>query len=163
MASVSNLYFIFHVTDTVNDNDEVENGFDEYYSDSHDSSDEDGTPNSPVLDTSSETMHDETTEDVATKYLIKIREQNKVSQRCTLQIAGATELYIRQSISSLKRKIDECLADAGIDVENVNGYEDSFANAAPSLQTLSSDLVEHHRQGDMELPFVVNITDVIFC
>jgi len=95
--------------------------------------------------------------------LIKVREENKLSQKCTLQIASATENYIRQSINNLKRKVDECLANAGIEAEEISGYEDSFVNATPSFQTLSSDLVEHHRQGDINLPFVVRRRNFCHC
>ena len=62
--------------------------------------------------------------DLATKYLIKVRGENKLSQRCTLQISAVTETFIRQSTTSLKHKIDECLTAEGIDVENIPGYEE---------------------------------------
>lgn len=99
--------------------------------------------------------NNQTEEDVATKYIIKIREENKLTQKCTRQIAHVTELYIRQSLHNLKRKIDECLAGEGIDIQEISGYEDAFSGSLPSFETLSSDLVTHHREGKVQLPYVV--------
>ena len=82
-------------------------------------SEETWTPLSPTVVQTCSDGHN--TDQVAKKYLIKIREEKKLSQRCTRQIAHVTELYIRESLHSLKRKIDECLTDAGLDVNGIEG------------------------------------------
>lgn len=61
-------------------------------------SEETWTPLSPAVVQTFSDGH--VTDQVAKKYLIKIREENKLSQRCTRQIAHVTELYIRESLHS---------------------------------------------------------------
>ena len=122
-------------------------------------SEETWTPLSPAVQTCSDGHN---TDQVAKKYLIKIREENKLSQRCTRQIAYVTELYIRESLHSLKRKIDECLTEAGLDVNGIEGYEDCFDNATPTFDTISSDITENPKEGNNNLSYVVNMQVFIF-
>jgi len=122
-------------------------------------SEETWTPLSPVVQSCNDSHG---TDQVAKKYLIKIREENKLSQRCTRQIAHVTELYIRESLICLKRKMDDCLTGAGLDVKSIDGYEDCFANVTPSFDTISSDLAESPKEGNNNLSYVVNITVFIF-
>ena len=88
-------------------------------------------PLSPVVGQTRSDGHN--TDQVPKKYLIKIREENKLSQRCTRQIAHVTELYIRELLHSLKCKIDQCLTEAGLDVNGIEGYEACFHNAHQHL------------------------------
>lgn len=118
------------------------------------------TPLSPAVVQTCSDGHN--TDQVAKKYLIKIREENKLSQMCTRQIAHVTELYIRESLHSLKRKIDECLTEAGLDVNGIEGYEDCFDNATPTFDTISSDITESPKEGNNNLSYVVNMQVFIF-
>ena len=123
-------------------------------------SEETWTPLSPAVVQTCSDGHN--TDQVAKKYLIKIREENKLSQRCTRQIAHVTELYIRESLHSLKRKTDECLTEAGLDVNGIEGYEDCFDNATPTFDTISSDITESPKEGNNNLSYVVNMQVFIF-
>lgn len=123
-------------------------------------SEETWTPLSPAVVQTCSDGHN--TDQVAKKYLIKIREENKLSQRCTRQIAHVTELYIRESLHSLKRKTDECLTEAGLDVNGIEGYEDCFDNAIPTFDTISSDITESPKEGNNNLSYVVNMQVFIF-
>ena len=97
-------------------------------------SEETWTPLSPAVVQTRSDRHN--TDQVAKKYLVKIREENKRSQRCTRQIFHVTELYIRESLHSLKYKIDECFTEAGLDVNSIEGYEACFDNATPTFDTI---------------------------
>ena len=96
------------------------------------------------------------------KYLVKIREENKRSQRCTRQIFHVTELYIRESLHSLKCKIYECFTEAGLDVNSIEGYEACFDNATPTFDTIWSDIAERPKEGNNNLSYVINMEVFIF-
>lgn len=107
-------------------------------------SEETWTPLSPAVVQTCSDGHN--TDQVAKKYLIKIREENKLSKRCTRQIAH----------------FDECLTEAGRDVNGIEGYQDCFDNATPTFDTISSDITESPKEGNNNLSYVVNMQVFIF-
>ena len=60
------------------------------------------------------------------RFLFKIKEENKLSQKCLQQIASATRQLLEGSIEGIKRKAVTSLSDAGINSTDVPGFDDAF-------------------------------------
>ena len=95
------------------------------------------------------------------KFLFKIKEENKLTQKCLQQIASATKQLLEGSIQRIKRKAEDCLSNAGINSSNVPGFDDAFLDEildCNSIQIMASNVENYHKREDCNIPFVVRIT-----
>lgn len=97
------------------------------------------------------------------KFLFKIKEENKLTQKSLQKIAIATKQLFQGSIQRIKRKAEDCLAEAGIDSGDIPGFQDSFQDEMDEYNDImTSNMETFHKRGDCDIPFVVSIS-VIFC
>ena len=57
-------------------------------------------------------------------YILKIKEENQLTQQVMNSILENTECLVEQSLDALKNDIKLCLADNNIDISNINGLRD---------------------------------------
>ena len=72
------------------------------------------------------------------RFLFKIKEENKLSQKCLQQIAKVTRQLLEGSIEGIKRKAVTSLSDAGINSTDVPGFDDAFVDDIFRLQQHTS-------------------------
>ena len=93
------------------------------------------------------------------KFLFKIKEENKLTQKCLQKIAIATKQLFQGSIQRIKRKAEDCLAEAGIHSGDIPGFQDSFQDEMDEYKDIMTSKVEtFHKRDDCNIPFVVSIT-----
>ncbi|KAL9963157.1 hypothetical protein ACROYT_G032332 [Oculina patagonica] len=74
--------------------------------------------------------------DIAGKYLLKVKEENRLTQTTTQKIAEATSELFSVACRRLKRKVEETLKDAN--VEQLPGIEDAFEEIAAPFEQLDA-------------------------
>lgn len=97
--------------------------------------------------------------DIAGKYLLKVKEENRLTQTTTQKIAEATSQLFYVACRRLKQKVEETLKDAN--VERLPGIEDAFEEIAAPFEQLDAKwmLPEFSRK---KLPYVVCSTFYTF-
>ena len=94
------------------------------------------------------------------RFLFKIKEENKLSQKCMQQIAKATRQLLEGSIEGIKRKAVTSLSDAGINTTDVPGFDDAFLDDilyCNNIQAMASNVENYHKMEHCNIPFVVRI------
>ena len=94
------------------------------------------------------------------KFLFKIKEENKLTQKSLQQIAIATRQLLQGSIQRIKRKADSCLLNAGINSRDVPGFDDAFLDDildCNNIQVMASNVENYHKMEHCNIPFVVRI------
>lgn len=76
--------------------------------------------------------------DLSAKYLIKIQEDNKLTDKATQKIVTATWQLFNSTIQTLKRKVHTCLAMENINWEHADGLNKAFDDAACPFGNLTS-------------------------
>lgn len=99
------------------------------------------------------------------KFLFKIKEENKLTQKSLQQIAIATRQLVQGSIERIKRKAENCLLTAGINSRDVPGFDDVFLDDildCNNIQVMASNVETYHKKENCNIPFVVSITFIYF-
>ena len=94
------------------------------------------------------------------RFLFKIKEENKLSQKWLQQIAKVTRLLLEGSIEGIKRKAVTSLSDAGINSTDVPGFDDAFVDGildCNNIQAMASNVENYHKMEHFNIPFVVRI------
>ena len=94
------------------------------------------------------------------RFLFKIKEENKLSQKCLQQIAQATRQLLEGSIEGIKRKAVTSLSDAGINSTDVPDFDDAFLDGildCNNIQAMASNVENYHKMKHYNIPFVVRI------
>ena len=94
------------------------------------------------------------------RFLFKIKEENKLSQKCLQQIVQATRQLLEGSIEGIKRKAVTSLSDAGINSTDVPGFDDGFLEDildCNNIQAMASNVESYHKMKHYNIPFVVRI------
>ena len=95
------------------------------------------------------------------KFLFKIKEENKLTQKCLQKIASTTKQLFQGSVRRLKRKAEDCLAKAGLDSREIPGFEKSFQDEIDDYNDImASDMKNFHKRDDCSIPFVVSINNL---
>lgn len=95
------------------------------------------------------------------RFLFKIKEENKLTQKCLQQIASATRQLLEGSIERIKRKAVTSLSDAGINSTDVPGFDDAFLDDVldcSNIQAMASNVENYHKMEHCNIPFVVRIS-----
>lgn len=90
--------------------------------------------------------------DIAGKYLLKIKEENRLTQTTIQKVAQATSELFSVACRRLKRKVDEALNDANI--EELPGIEDAFEEVIAPFQQLDAKWMLPEFTRD-KLPYIV--------
>ena len=99
------------------------------------------------------------------KFLFKIKEENKLTQKSLQQIAIATKQLVQGSIQRIKRKADSCLLSAGINSRDVPGFDDAFLDDildCNNIEAMASNVETYHKKENCNIPFVVRLTFIYF-
>ena len=64
--------------------------------------------------------------DLAVRYLIKVKEGNRLSNKATQNIAAATSQLFDIGFEQLEKRIEQSLSDVGLNIEDVPGISDCF-------------------------------------
>ena len=94
------------------------------------------------------------------RFLFKIKEENKLSQKCLQQIASATRQLLEGSIKGIKRKAVTSLSDAGINSTDVPGFDEAFLDGildCNNIQAMASNVENYHKMEHCNIPFLVRI------
>ncbi len=92
------------------------------------------------------------------KFLFKIKEENKLTQKCLQQIASATKQLLEGSLKRIKRKAETSLSNAGIDSSDVAGFDNAFLDDildCNNIQAMASNVENLHKTENCNIPFVV--------
>lgn len=94
--------------------------------------------------------------DLVGTYLIKIKEENRLTSKATQQIARATSQLFHTAVNQLKRRIQDCLSDADVNMEDNPGISEAFTNVSDPFDGLTTTLLqeEFYKSNDK---FVVSI------
>ena len=98
------------------------------------------------------------------KFLFKIKEENKLTQKCLQQIASATRQLLEGSIQRIKKKAETSLSDAGINSSDVAGFDDAFLDDildCNNIQAMVSNVENYHKMEHSNIPFVVRMIILI--
>lgn len=99
------------------------------------------------------------------RFLFKIKEENKLTQKCLQQIATATRQLLEGSLSRIKRKAETSLSNAGINSSDVAGFDDAFLDdilECSNIQAMASNVENFHKMEHCNIPFVVRIVILLF-
>ena len=99
------------------------------------------------------------------RFLFKIKEENKLSQKCLQQIASATRQLLEGSIKGIKRKAVTSLSDAGINSTDVPGFDEAFLDGildCNNIQAMASNVENYHKMAHCNIPFLVRILLLTF-
>ena len=126
--------------------------------------------NSPLSDGNSEstsseiclpnqTHSEEPLADIAGKYVLKIKEENRLTQSTMKKVAQATSDLFGVACRRLKRKVEEALNDANI--EELPGIDAAFEEVVAPFEQLDAKwmLAEFTRD---KLPYVVSTQCISF-
>ena len=94
------------------------------------------------------------------RFLFKIKEENKLSQKCLQQIAKATRQLLEGSIEGIKRKTVTSLLDAGINSTDVPGFDDAFLDDildCNNIKAMPSNVENYYKMKHNNILFVVRI------
>lgn len=116
------------------------------------SEDKSGTSSTEMQSFHNHSQHEEPLTDIAGKYLVKIKEENRLTQTTMERVAQATSDLFQVTLRKLKRKVEETLKDANID--ELPGLEDTFEEFNNPFEELQTKwmLREFTRE---KLPYVV--------
>lgn len=95
------------------------------------------------------------------KFLFKIKEENKLTQKSLQHIAIATRQLLQGSIQRIKRKAESCLLNAGINSSDVPGFDDAFLDDivdCNNIEVIASNVETYHKKENCNIPIVVRIT-----
>lgn len=84
---------------------------------------------------------DELPADLAKRYFLKVREENRLTTACTKNIMKTTSQLINTVVSNLKRKVVQSLEESNIVAADLPNFEDSFAETEDFLQSLSTQSI----------------------
>lgn len=76
--------------------------------------------------------------DLAARYLFKIKEGNRLTNKATQSIVAATSQLFNKAFEQLERDIAHSLTDVGMDLEDVPGISDAFDNVINPFGGLKS-------------------------
>ena len=126
-------------------------------------------PHSPVLDTNfgnsssdinsqNETHSEEPLIDLTGKYLLKIKEENRLTQTTIKKVALATSELFSVTCRRLKRKVEQILEDANIEeVPGLDAVFDEFISPFEDFQT--AWMMSQFQRNEMS--YVVSCSDVL--
>lgn len=77
-------------------------------------------------------------ENMANKYLFKIREENRLTTACTDKIVETTSHLLGTVISFLKKKTCQSLENAGVNIGDIPQFQEAFLETDNFLQDLTS-------------------------
>ena len=104
----------------------------------------------PNSSTTLENDHNYSIKEVASKYLLKIKEESQLSQKAVASISSSTSCLLHRTVSSLKRKLEEVHQAADIDCSSLPGFEDAFKEVHDAIATLRNPSITM----ETDLPFV---------
>ena len=100
---------------------------------------------------------DEIEGDNLSKYLFKIKEENKLTQTCVQQISTVTKKLFQGAVSRIKRNAEKCLSNGGVDSANIPGFDAVFSDEVLDYNdVMVSNLETFHNREDINIPFIVS-------
>ena len=120
---------------------------------------------SPVLDDNDDlAIEDGLTENTAeeiegdnlSKFLFKIKEENKLTQTCVRQIATVTKKLFQGAVSRIKRNAEQCLSNGGVVSANIPGFDAVFSDEVLNYNdVMMSNLETFRNREGINIPFIV--------
>lgn len=116
-------------------------------------SDENSECTSSEISPLNHTHSEEPLAHIAGKYILKIKEENRLTQSTMQKVAQATSDLFSVACRRLKRKVEEALDDANL--EKLPGIDDAFEEVITPFEQLNAKwmLAEFTRD---KLPYVVH-------
>lgn len=110
-----------------------------------------------IEDTLTESTADELDGDNLSKFLFKIKEENKLTQTCVQQIATVIKKLFQGAVGRIKRNAEQCLSNGGVDSANIPGFDAVFSDEVLVYNDVMVSNLEtfHNRQG-INIPFIVS-------
>lgn len=110
-----------------------------------------------IEDTLTESTADELDRDNLSKFLSKIKEENKLTQTCVQQIATVIKKLFRGAVGRIKRNAEQCLSNCGVDSANIPSFDAVFSDEVLVYNDVMVSNLEtfHNRQG-INIPFIVS-------
>lgn len=95
--------------------------------------------------------------DILSKFLFKIKEENKLTQTCVQQIATVTKKLFQGAVSRIKRNAELCLSNGGVDSANIPDFDAVFSDEALNYNdVMVSNLESFHNREGINIPFIVS-------
>lgn len=110
-----------------------------------------------IEDTLTESTADELDGDNLSKFLFKIKEENKLTQTCVQQIATVIKKLFQGAVGRIKRNAEQCLSNCGVDSANIPSFDAVFSDEVLVYNDVMVSNLEtfHNRQG-INIPFIVS-------
>lgn len=110
-----------------------------------------------IEDTLTESTADELDGDNLSKFLSKIKEENKLTQTCVQQIATVIKKLFQGAVGRIKRNAEQCLSNGGVDSANIPSFDAVFSDEVLVYNDVMVSNLEtfHNRQG-INIPFIVS-------
>lgn len=110
-----------------------------------------------VEDRLTENTGEENEGDNLSKFLFKIKEENKLTQTCVQQIATVTKKLFQGAVSRIKRNAEQCLSKGGVDSANIPGFDAVFSDEVLDYNdVMVSNLETFHNREGANIPFIVS-------
>lgn len=95
--------------------------------------------------------------DNLSKYLFKVKEENKLTRTCVQQIATVTEKLLQGAVNRIKRNVEQCLSNDGVDSTKISGFDAVFSDEVLDYSdVMVSNLETFHKREDINIPYVVS-------
>lgn len=110
-----------------------------------------------IEDTLTESTADELEGDNLSKFLFKIKEENKLTQTCVQQIATMIKKLFQGAVGRIKRNAEQCLSNGGVDSANIPGFDAVFSDEVLDYNdVMVSNLETFHNREGINIPFIVS-------
>ena len=106
-----------------------------------------------VEDRLTENSAEEIEGDNLSKFLFKIKEENKLTQTCVQQIATVTKKLLQGAVGRIKRNAEQCLSNGGVDSSSVPGFDAMFSDELLDYNDVTVSNLEtfHNREVSISL------------
>lgn len=76
---------------------------------------------------------------------------------CVQQIATVTEKLLQGAVNRIKRNVEQCLSNDGVESTKISGFDAVFSDEVLDYSdVMVSNLETFHKREDINIPYVVS-------